>query len=190
MEEKNISPEESLEIITGMISTAKSNFAKGGSFYFLLWGGIIACANFGHYILGVHTSYPHPYVVWLLVIPAVIITILYSVKRKRSSSVISSFDRLYGQLWWAVFVGIIVVLAFMPNLNYNTTPIILLFSAIGTYITGQILRFKPLIFGGITLALMAIVAFMLEVPDQFLLAGFAMLAGYVVPGFMLKREER
>ena len=190
MEDKTISPEESLQLITGMIQTAKSNFAKGGSFYFLLWGGVIAAANFGHFILGALVEYPYPYVVWLVIIPAVIITIVYSIRVKRSSPVKSSFDRIYGQLWWTVFVAIMIVLIFMSELNYNTTPVILLFSAIGTYITGQILRFKPLIAGGVSLFAMAIVAFMLDVQYQFLLAGFAMLAGYIIPGILLKREER
>ena len=49
MDEQNISPEESLQIITGMIGKAKSNFARGGSFYFLLWGSVIALADFGHF---------------------------------------------------------------------------------------------------------------------------------------------
>lgn len=190
MEEKTISPEEGLEIITGMIRTAKSNFAKGGSFYFLLWGGIIGAANFGHFILGALVGYRHPYIVWLLVIPAVIITIIYSINKKRSAPVKSSFDRIYGQLWWTIFVSIMLVLIFMAKLSYNTTPVILLFSAIGTYITGQILRFKPLIIGGISLAAMAVVAFMLDVQYQFLVAGVAMLVGYIIPGIMLKREEQ
>lgn len=188
MDEQNISPEESLQIITGMIGKAKSNFARGGSFYFILWGSIIALADFGHFGLMKFTDYSYPYIVWLLVIPAVIITIIYSIKMGNKRIVMpSSFDRIYGKLWWAIFVCIVMVLAFMSNLNYQTTPVILLFSAVGTYVTGEVLRFKPLIFGGFCLAACAAVAFMVPIDYQYLIAGIGMCLGYLVPGFMLKK---
>lgn len=190
MDEQNISPEESLQIITGMIGKAKSNFARGGSFYFLLWGSFIALADFGHFGLMKFTDYNHPYIVWLLVIPAVIITIVYSIRKAGKRRVVpSSFDRIYGKLWWAIFVCILMVLAFMSNLNYQTTPVILLFSAVGTYVTGEVLRFRPLIFGGVGLAICATIAFLVPIDFQYLVAGIGMCLGYIVPGIMLKKGE-
>ncbi len=190
MDERDISPEESLQIITGMIGKAKSNFARGGSFYFLLWGSVIAFADFGHFGLLKFTNYSYPYIVWLLVIPAVIITIVYSIRKAGKRTVTpSSFDRIYGKLWWAIFVCILMVLAFMSNLNYQTTPVILLFSAIGTYVTGEVLRFRPLILGGIGLALCAIGAFLVPIDFQYLIAGIGMCLGYIVPGIMLKNDK-
>lgn len=190
MDKQTISPEESLQIITGMIGKAKSNFAHGGSFYFLLWGSVIALADFGHFVLMKFTDYSYPHIVWLSVIPAVIITILYSIRKgKRRTAMPSSFDRIYGKLWWAIFICILIVLAFMSNLNYQTTPVILLFSAVGTYVTGEVLRFRPLILGGLGLALCAVVAFSVPVEYQFLIAGIGMCLGYIVPGFMLKKGE-
>lgn len=189
MEKQTISPEESLRIITGMIGKAKSNFARGGSFYFLLWGAIIASANFGHFVLMKFTDYNHPYIVWLLVIPAVIITIIYSMRKRKEKVAASSFDRIYGKLWWAIFICILIILFFMSNLSFQTTPIILLFSAVGTYVTGEVLRFRPLIFGGIALAVSAIVAFSVAIEYQYLVAGIGICLGYLVPGFILKKEE-
>lgn len=190
MDDQQISPEESLKIITGMIGKAKSNFASGGSFYFLLWGSIIALANFGHFGLMRFTDYSHPYVVWLLVIPAVIITIIYAIREGNKRTVApSSFDRIYGKLWWAIFVCILMLLAFMSNLNYQTTPVILLFSAVGTYVTGEVLRFRPLIFGGFALAVCAAVAFMVPIDFQYLIAGIAVCVGYIIPGYLLKKGE-
>ena len=190
MDEKSISPQESLQIITGMISKAKMNFARGGSFYFLLWGTVIALANFGHFGLIMFSKFDHPYIVWLLVIPAVGITIWYSMRKKANATVRSSFDRIYGKLWWAIFIAILVVLVFMSELDYHTTPVILLFSAVGTYVTGEVLNFRPLVFGGVTLAFMSILAFMVPTAYQFLIAGIAMCLGYLIPGVLLKREER
>ncbi len=189
MDKQTISPEESLRIITGMIGKAKSNFAHGGSFYFLLWGSIIALADFGHFGLMKFTDYQHPYIVWLMVIPAVIITVAYSIKKRKRMAVPSSFDRIYGKLWWSIFICILIILAFMSDLSYQTTPVILLFSAVGTYVTGEVLRFRPLILGGVALALMAIVAFSVPLEYQYLIAGIGMCLGYIVPGIMLKKGE-
>lgn len=37
--------QQSLQIITEMIGNAKQNLAKDGSFYFLLWGMVVAFAT-------------------------------------------------------------------------------------------------------------------------------------------------
>ena len=76
MSEKELSKEESLQLITEMIGQAKRNFAKGGSFYFLLWGFVVMTANLGHYILTA-IEFEHPYYVWSLTIPAAIISMVY-----------------------------------------------------------------------------------------------------------------
>ena len=57
------------------------------------------------------------------------------------------------------------------------------------YITGTLLRFKPVIVGGVLLWVAVIVAFNVTVIDQYLVAGVAIALGYLVPGYMLKKAE-
>ncbi|MEM9327373.1 MAG: hypothetical protein AAGA85_17025 [Bacteroidota bacterium] len=189
MKEDALSPDESLELITTMINKAKANFAQRGSFYFLLWGVVIALSNLGHYVLMAFTSYPHPYIVWLSIIPATIVTTWYSRKKQHNSLKAHGIDRIYGQLWWAIFVSIICVLIFMDKIGYQSTPIILLLASIGTYVSGQTLRFRPLVWGGLLIFICAIVCFLIPQTEQFLVASVAMVLGYLVPGFMLKKQE-
>ncbi len=189
MNDKTLSPEESLELITKMITKAKSNFAGGGSFYFLLWGSVVTIANLGHYAFLQFTDYPHPYIVWLLILPAAIWSTWYGFKKHGKMKGNGTIDHIYGQLWWAIFLCIVVTLFFMETIDYQSTPLILMFAALGTYVTGQILRFRPLILGGIVLFAGAIIAFLLPRPEQHLLSGLAMILGYLVPGFILKKRE-
>lgn len=188
--EKNLTERESLAIITTMIAQTRNNYQKGGSFHFLLWGWVIMLANFGHYLLDTVVAYEQPYLVWLITFPAAIISGIYGYKQGKDAIVIGHMDRLYGHVWIACGVGILSSLIFMRELNYGHEPVILLFAAVGTYITGQMLRFRPLIFGGLALVLAAIACFSVPVSNQYLVSGIGMFAGYLVPGYMLKKREK
>lgn len=188
-EQEPKSNQESLEIIGDMISKAKRNIAKGGSFYFLLWGFVVSIANLSFYYLEAVVKYDKPYVVWIITFPASIITIVYSIRQGKRARAVSHFDRIYGHVWSAIFIGIMILLVFMKEINMNQNAVILLFSGMGTYASGQMLRFKPLIFGGISLFIASIIAFKVSPIDQNLVAGLGIIVGYIIPGFMLKRKE-
>ncbi|MEQ8474287.1 MAG: hypothetical protein RIC35_24035 [Marinoscillum sp.] len=190
MSEKELTGQESLDLIREMIQQAKSNYQKGGSFHFLLWGWVVMFANFTHYYLEAFTSYEMPYIVWVVTFPAGIISAVYGARRKRKAMVTSHLDRMYGQVWVIVGVGVIVTLTFMPKLSYNHNAVILLFAAVGTYISGQLLRFRPLVFGGLALIAASIIAFSVSVTDQYLVGGIGIFAGYLIPGYILKSKEK
>lgn len=190
MSEKEISQEESLKIISDMIGQAKSNLAKGGSFYFLMWGFVVAIANLSHYYLAVIVEYSKPYVVWSITIPAVIATIIYSMRRERSAKVHGHLDKIYGQMWMGVFVCIIVTLVFMNKIEMQQNSVILLITGLATFVSGRMLKFTPLVLGGIALWVAAIFAFTLNPMDQSLVAGVAIIIGYIIPGFLLRKEEK
>ncbi len=187
--EKEITGKESLEIITKMISEAKRNVAKGGSFYFLLWGFVVSIANLGHYILGKYTDYPTPYFVWLVTIPAVLVTVIHSYRQGKSARVHGPLDKLHGHIWIAAFVGILMALIFMNKIAYHHNPIILLIAGSSTYLTGILLKFRPLIIGGICLWVMSVICYFLPVIDQYLAGCVGIIIGYIIPGFMLKKAE-
>jgi hypothetical protein len=177
--------EESLEIISKMIRTAKGN-AREGSFFFLLWGWTIAACNFAHFYLLKFSSYEHPYIVWLLSIPVAIISAVYGARLKKKASFSTHYDRLYGLIWLAMGVSIVIIIAFGAKVNYYINPLVLLLAGSGTFISGSLLRFKPLIWGGVALWLSASLAFMLPEAYHYLLGGLGVILGYLVPGYLLK----
>lgn len=189
MNDKELTKEQSLQLITDMIGQAKRNFAKGGSFYFLLWGWVVMLANLGHYILSEHTSFKQFYMVWLITIPAAIITIVYSAKKDREARVKGHLDRMYGMIWLGVFLSVLIVLFFMGNVNANVNAIILTFAGLGTFLSGCMLRFNPLILGGVALWATSIIAFNLPVNDQYLVGAIGIIAGYLIPGYLLRKAE-
>jgi len=67
---------------------------------------------------------------------------------------------------------------------------ITLLTGIPTFMTGQIMRFRPLIIGGILFWVAGILMHITS--DALILTALycgAMLCGYIVPGFMLMRQE-
>ncbi len=184
--EKELTSKESLELITQMISKAKKTAGGDGGFQMLLWGWAISLCNFGHYIL-TKAGYETPYIVWLALMPVVGLSIWHGVKKPRQTGVKTHLDSVLNQLWIMVFVGIIIVLAFMPQLNFYQNPIILILAAIGIFTTGAMVKVKLIKFGGIFLMAAALVSFFLPITEQYLVAGIAIVIGYLVPGYSLKR---
>lgn len=187
---EQFSKEESLNLIAETINQAKQNIARKGSFYFLLWGWVVVFCHVSHYVLWRFELYDSPYVVWLLTIPTFIASIIYSVKASRDTYVRSYHGRLCGLVWSAVAIGAILTLIFISDVVIDGNAVILIFSAVGTFITGCMLRFTPLILGSIALWLAGIVAFNMPILDQHYVAAAGILSGYIIPGYLLKKAER
>ncbi|MEQ9412223.1 MAG: hypothetical protein RIF39_00260, partial [Cyclobacteriaceae bacterium] len=75
-ETDNLSPDQSLDIIQSMISQAQGNIRKN-SFYFILWGWVAVFANCGMYVMIKFTTIPNPQWIWLITIPAWIVSYIY-----------------------------------------------------------------------------------------------------------------
>ncbi|SIO04736.1 hypothetical protein [Algoriphagus halophilus] len=187
--EKELSSKDSLALITDMIRKAKREVAGDGSFQILLWGWTISICNLGHYAL-MKAGVANSYLIWLLVIPTTIVSTVYGIRKGKKARVKTHLDIVIGQLWIAVFVGIIIVLGFMNILEFNQNPVILILAALGMFVTGTLIRVNLVKLGGVILGVGAIIAFTLPVMDQYLVAGIAIILGYLVPGYYLKKNYR
>ncbi|WP_026968373.1 hypothetical protein [Algoriphagus terrigena] len=187
--EKELSSKESLALITEMITRAKRETAGDGGFQLLLWGWVIAVCNFGHFTLE-KIGYAHPYYVWILVVPASIISFWKGFQIAKKARVRSHISEVINQVWIMVFAGIIITLAFMPIIGYNQNPVILILAGIGIWTTGSLIRVNFVRGGGVLLLVAAVIGFMLPVSAQYLLSGVAMVLGYLLPGYYLKENCR
>jgi len=183
----SITPEESLRIISETMLRARKNLSSGaGSFYLLFWGIIVGGANLTHFVLEVFTDYLYPYVVWIVIIPAAIASAIYGARKRKSAMVKTSIDTVYGQMWWFIFV-IIIMISFGDKIGYNLSPVITLVTSLGIFVTGKLTNFKPLLIGSFALGLSSIIGFIVPYEYQTLVASIGILFGYVVPGYQLKK---
>jgi hypothetical protein len=182
---QNLTAQQSLDIITSMIKQAQGK-VSGNSFYFIFWGWCIVLANLGMYSLMRFSNYEHPYMVWLITVPAWATTIIYAYRHDKRSVVQSHLDRISTWLWMGMGICIIPVVAFGSVLGWNICPVILLMAAVPTFISGVIIRFKPLMFGGAVFWIGGILCFLVPQQEQYLVSAITIALGYLVPGYLLK----
>jgi hypothetical protein len=193
METKNepLSPQDSLALIESMIRQAKGKVSNN-SFYFLLWGWVIAICNFGMYFILKYTAYGnYAPSVWLLTIPAWVITMIYGARQGRNREVTSHLDRVNMWLWIAMAITITPAWALGHKLNWMVNAIILMPVGAATFVSGVIIRFLPLRLGGIVFWMAGVLCYFLDKDDQYIAGGIAVILGYLVPGYLLRsqREE-
>lgn len=182
--------QESMQIIHEMIAISKGKFQKN-SLHFIVWGSVVSLANLAHFALLAWSSYPHPYVVWLITIPTFIFSMYYGVRQGKDATASTHIDRAIGGLWIIYSVVLILIIAFGYKLNYQISALILAITAIPSTSTGMLIRYKPLIWGGVSFVIFALVTFLMENQSYHFLSSAAAIAiGYLIPGLMLKKEER
>lgn len=188
-QEKPMDHLESLAVISSMIRNTQGNF-QHASFYFIFWGFVVALANLSHYYLMVYTSYAHPYIVWLITIPAWIVTAVYGYRQRNLARVTTLLDKVIGVLW--VAFGISIFLLIIPGniVHPYFNPIILLMAAIPTMVSGFIIKEKPLMAGAVLLWVLGSISFFVEQELHYLIAAVAILFGYVIPGLIMRNKKK
>jgi hypothetical protein len=185
--EKMMTGEESLKIITDMINKTKVNISQG-SFHLLFWGWLIFACSLSEYLLLRLTDFAHPYYVWLLVIPGVFVSMIYGFVTGRKATVHTYADRLYMWTWMGFLLAAIVLFTVHSKSMDTIAPYILLLAGFPTFVSGIIIKFRPLIAGGVSFWIFALIVNFAGPSIGPLGVPLAMLTGYLIPGYMLKKK--
>ncbi|HEX3024813.1 MAG TPA: hypothetical protein VHP12_06350, partial [Chitinophagaceae bacterium] len=59
---------------------------------------------------------------------------------------------------------------------------------IGTFVSGGLIKFRPLIIGGIINFILAVVCSRFSFDHQLLFAAAAILISYIIPGYLLRKQ--
>jgi hypothetical protein len=185
--EKMMTGEESLKIITEMINRTKVNIRQG-SFHLLFWGWLITVCSLSEWLIAKLSSYPHPYYVWILVIPGAFVSMIYGAVTGRKAKVQTYADKLYMWTWIGFLFAAIALFIVQSDRMENVTPYILLLAGFPTFLSGFIVKFKPLIAGGICFWVIAILVHFAGPSLALLGTPVAMFTGYLIPGYMLRNK--
>ncbi len=186
-QQEPMSGEESLKIITEMINRTKAN-VRQGSFHLLLWGWMIFICSLGEYILDKFTGMEKPWIIWMLVIPGVFVSFIYGYMKGKKSPFHTYADMIYMWTWIGYFASMVSLFIIQSDRMDALVPYVLILTAVPTFISGFIIRFRPLIFGAMFFWIFAIVANFAGPQISPLALPAAMLTGYLIPGYMLKNK--
>lgn len=187
--DKILSPAESLKLIAETIEKTKSN-VQNGSFYFLLWGWLVSIAGIIQFVLVEYTDIQAYYYVWpIMAIIGTVACIIYGYKVERLKKYETYLDSVFMNLW--IVVGISFFLIVFISLWYKTLPVpyVLLLAGIGTMVSGLIIKFKPMIIGGVLFFVFSIASLFVPPSYQILVSTLAIIIGYLIPGYILKSNQ-
>lgn len=188
MENEELTPEQGFHIIQQMIDSAKKEISDNGFFY-LLWGYLVFVAAVGHFIM-LKMEYPFSFITWPILMPlGGIVSIIHGIisGKKHKKQARSWVDHIFVYTWIAFGVCLFIILFMGGKIGWEVVyPMVMLLYGIGTFISGGIMKFKPLIIGGIVCWVISFIAFYVSFEQQLILLVIAILSAYILPGHMLK----
>lgn len=114
---------------------------------------------------------------------------IYGYRLGKKATVKTIIDTSMIYLWngFVVSILIIITIGIVNHVSWHTiNPLIIVLYGLGTFVSGGILKFRPLIRGGILAWVLSIIAFLVQSEIQLLIMALAIIVSYLIPGYMLK----
>lgn len=189
MKEKDISAEESFEIIQRMIALSRDKLSQTG-FHFILWGILVAFASLLQYFMNTQNWFTFPsYWVWpVITLIGTPIAFIYEFRKGKSGRAKSKSDTIYVFLWLGFAVTLITTIIISVVSQVQPVPFVLSVTGLAVFVSGIIYRFTPLVLGALVFWIAAICCPLLNANDQLLLNSVALILGYIIPGILVGRK--
>ncbi|MBS1581416.1 MAG: hypothetical protein JST66_04360 [Bacteroidetes bacterium] len=184
-----MTPTQSLKVIEEMIAQAKRSFHRQ-SYYFMLWGVLLIAAMLFNYVMALRGSTIGGYAWPVMGVVGGVLSFLHGAREGRSKPVTTPMDRVIMWLWMAFVVTLLLTILSSAS-SGQAMPLasIIVLTGLPTFVTGQLMRFRPLVFGGILFWVLGAVAYFVPISVTVWLFIAAIFFGYLVPGYLLKRQE-
>lgn len=187
--EQPFNEQNSLQLIESMINKAKNNFSESGTLY-LLWGIVVFICSMVQFIAVHFYNNQHAYYIWFLTWVVVIYQMIFLSKKAKQEKV-KTYTADILKYVWICFISCMFILIFIllrQKAFYSVNPAILVLYGMPTFLSGIILKFKPLVIGGIICWLLALGSVTVLYDFQLLFICAAVVAAWIIPGFLLRRK--
>lgn len=193
MENKpEFTPTESLQLISDMINSVQKRYSDNG-FLYLFWGWLVFFCGVTQFILFHFFEYPYHYMVWMLTWAGLIFQIFYLRKKKSSERVKTYADRIIGYVWLSFAILMFSIFYQLSHMDtklmiLHIMPVMLALYGLPVFLSGIILKFRPLIIGGICCWLLSFIASFVSYEYQLLFIPAAMVVAWIIPGYILRKK--
>lgn len=186
-QEKELTSQESLELITRMISKARRDYYDTG-LSSLLWGTVIpicALVTFANYYL----QWPALDYIWLLTIAAVAPQIMIAIREGKRRRHRGHDEPLMDGMWISFGISMfLLTFVLVSGPSTHEAAIFLTVYGIPTFTTGIGRNFKPMLYGGIACWVFAILSMYCPYPYVMLLITAGALVAWFIPGLILRKR--
>ena len=216
MEDKPLTEQESLQLITEMISKAKHSYHENGTSA-ILWGSVVAFCGFvnfaelyWHFSIGID--------IWLLTLVAFIPQIFITIRARRNRKVVSHTEAAMNTIWLVFTISMFALVFYINvvpgisdaffskagtkilvtnpagqshNFHYevpSAASLLILMYAIPTCATGLAYKFKPMIYASILCYAFFVASCFTPTAYDMLLNGLAGIFNWLIPGLILRRK--
>ena len=210
-QEKKLTEQESLSLITMMINKAKESYHDTG-IGAIMWGAVITICSLVR-LSEIHFGYRLPFDIYLLTLAAIIPQIFISIKEKKERKVTSYDDPYMDYIWLGFGISIFLLILICNNIfnewgawtnQYKPAgssgnsygfyefvgPLFLMLYGMPTFITGAACKFKPMLWGGIFCWLCCIAAVYTTIKIDLLLTAASAILAWLIPGVIMEKEYR
>ena len=188
----NFDPDSSIKIINEMLQVSRRKLRYDG-ILMIVWGWIMSI----HYIIIYLLQNTNPsyllkrnlkFAVTGLILLGFLYTLYYVYRQRKKVQTYIGVSLRY--VWISMFFSLVLanVIQFrvLEEINFELQhPVFMVIIAFATVVTGGILRYQLIVFGGIAFALLALIASGLSLETQLLIESIAWIIAFVIPGHIL-----
>lgn len=191
MDETNLTPEQSLLLITKTIEETKDRFKENGHI-FIVWGSLMLIVVGSQFLLSLLELYKYTMVPVYLYPIGAIYTGLYVWKEyKKNNAPRTLIGSILGSMGWVVGLNLMTMgFLFSDKLGDALGPVFIILLAMMIIVSGASIRFRPLIIGGVLMNLIGLGSFLIDRDFH----GFGMMLGavvaFIIPGILLNNPRR
>ena len=191
MNEENFSPKESLLLIQSMIDKTKQVMSDNGIHY-LVWGWLTFIACTGQFLLKHVFDYPQHYYVWFVVVIGVAFSIYQGSRESKTRKVKTYVGESIKYLWIGMGIAYFVLSMILSKIGWDKVvfPFFIMLYGLGTFVSGSIIQFRPLVIGGICAFILAIASSYASYDYQMLYGAGAILVSYIIPAYILRARQK
>ena len=188
--DKDFSPQESLQLIRSMIETTRNSMSDS-SHYYLLWGWATMIGCLLQYFLLAVVKYQHHYFAWFVTPVALLLHFIFIYRDHKKEKVKTFISDATGYLWMIIGFSYFALSFVFAKIGWQYCfPFYIMLYAIGTYISGSLISFKPMAYGGAACLVLVVITPYLRYEEQILSAALAILISYIIPGHLLRNHYR
>ncbi|HRH51082.1 MAG TPA: hypothetical protein PLP23_20195 [Panacibacter sp.] len=183
-QQKELTEEESLKLISRTIYEAKGYFHESGVAVIIYGFSIFICSILSY--LTDKAIITFPFQPFYLFIPVFFVQSYVQVKEEKKKKAKTFTDEAIDFVWTGFFISVLVAFtAIFAGIHYIAISIILILAGLAAFLTGILSKFRYHIITSFLCWLLASVSFFIQNANIYLLLAAVAVLLWIVPGFIL-----